>query len=173
MASSVRFPLVLLLVCVGCAAPDEDDGLGGAGDGTEMTADGPIPEEGGQPLLDWLEGRGYAMWEAESGLHDSSGPHFGNVRTYVNDVLLESLEAGNETHPVGSASVKELYGDEMGSVAGWSSMVKLEEDSAGGDGWYWFERFGDSNFADAAGAGACTGCHASGIDFFRTPFPLQ
>lgn len=170
MTWSARLQVVFALTCASCATPEDDDGLGG--DGTEMTADGPIPEQGGQALLDWLEGRGYAMWEAESELHDSSGPHFGNVRTYVNDVLLESLEAGNESHPVGSASVKELYGDGA-AVAGWSSMVKLEEDSAGGDGWYWFERFGDSNFADAAGAGACTGCHASGIDFFRSPFPLQ
>ena len=168
----MRLPCALCIACAACAAV-EDDGLAGGGDGTPMTAEGPIPEEGGQVLLDWLEGRGYAMWQAESTLHDSNGPHFGNVRTYVNDVLLESLEAGADSHPVGAASVKELYGDGTDSVGGWSTMLKLEEDSAGGDGWYWFERFGDSTFADAAGASVCTGCHSSGRDYFRTPFPLQ
>ncbi len=94
------------------------------------------------------------------------------MRVFVNDRLLESLEDGLASHPAGAATVKELYG--RGSeVMGWSVMVKVEDESDGGRGWYWYERFNTSQFADGRGVGLCTGCHAAGRDFIRIPFPLQ
>ena len=97
----------------------------------------------------------------------------------MNDRLLQSLEAGNARHPAGAAAVKELYGSNGEEVRGWSVSVKLAEASAGGAGWYWYERFGSSIYGDAIGAPGCTGCHGSDSgsftskDFVLAPFPLQ
>ena len=162
--------LGLLLLGLACAA--QDDGLVTSGAPLEMTASGPFPNAGGAEALDWLEGGGYLDWTAESSIHGSTGPHFGDVRTYVNDILLQSLQGGNAQHPAGSAAVKELYGDGDG-VRGWTTMIKLADDSAGGDNWHWYERYEGDDLIDAAGAAACTGCHGSGLDYWRSPFPLQ
>lgn len=157
-----------------------------AGDVTTTQADGtdsssgsttgideqPLPPTNGTELLPWLEAGEYLAWTAESGVHPSSGPHGGGVRTFVNDVLLTSLAAGSASHPAGAAAIKELYGD-GGTVLGWAVEVKLQADSAGGDGWYWYERFQDSVYADGAGEAICTGCHGGGNDYVLSPFPLQ
>lgn len=139
-------------------------------DGTTGGETAGIPTEGG-PLRDWLIDGNYVDWPAESGPHQSTGPHFGAVRTWLNPALDDSLAAGNVEHPVGSASVKELYGS--GDTAlGWAVMVKVQEGD-GGDGWYWYERYDGSDFADGTGVGLCTGCHGGGTDFVLTPHPLQ
>lgn len=52
-------------------------------------------------------------------------------------MVFASLEAGSATHPTGSALVKQLYGP-GDQVLGWSVMVKVQDESAGGAGWYWF-----------------------------------
>jgi hypothetical protein len=135
------------------------------------TQPAPIPTTADE-LLAWLEQGIYREWAAESAPHPSAGPHFGIVRTFLNPVVLASLAAGPGGHPAGSALVKELYGSDV-RVQGWSVMVKLQDDSAGGAGWYWFERFGGSTFTSAVGAPVCTGCHSLGNDFVRTPYPLQ
>jgi hypothetical protein len=114
----------------------------------------------------------YLHWPAESGAHPSTGPHFGQVRTWVNPTLHASLEAGGSTHPVGSVAVKELYGDSGDTALGYSVMVKVSPGS-GGDTWYWNETYNGSVYASSVGAGLCTGCHADGADFILTPFPLQ
>ena len=123
-------------------------------------------------LGEWLEAGSYLGWAAESAPHPSSGPHFGNVRVYVNDRLLDSLQRGLASHPSGAATVKELYASGT-ALLGWSVMVKVQDDSDGGRGWYWYERFNDTQYANGRGEGLCTGCHAAGRDFIRIPFPLQ
>ena len=103
---------------------------------------------------------------------------FGRVRTYVNTILFESLAAGAPSHPVGAAAVKELYGS-AAEVRGWSVSVKLQPDSARGNGWYWYERFRGAVYGDGVGAPGCTGCHGNDFgpftskDFILAPFPLQ
>lgn len=159
-----------MVAVVACDSGDDDDGAGGGA--PMMTADGPIPAGDAAALRPWLEGRGYLEWEAESAVHESSGPHFGGVLTYANDALFDSLEAGEAEHPEGAASVKELYGD-GNRVMGWAVAIKTQASSDAGNGWYWYELFDGSTFADGQGAGVCVGCHASGTDFFRAPFPLQ
>ena len=53
-------------------------------------------------------------------------------------------------------------------------MVKLQADSDAGRGWYWYELFGSGPPPlQGVGHGVCTGCHSSGRDFVRIPFPLQ
>lgn len=131
-----------------------------------------LPPTDSNALLTWLADGEYTGWAAESGPHPSDGPHFGNVRTFLNAALDGSFEAGADMHPAGSAAVKELYGD-GGQVLGWSVSVKLDADSAGGDNWYWYEKFNDTVYADGAGDSLCTGCHSGGKDFVLSPYPLQ
>jgi hypothetical protein len=130
------------------------------------------PPTRGRQLRDWLEAGNYLDWVAESAPHPSSGPHFGIVRVFVNDRLLDSLERGLVSHPSGAAAVKELYGSGS-EILGWSVMVKVEDDSDEGRGWYWYERFNTTTFANGMGVRLCSGCHSTGRDFIRIPFPLQ
>ncbi len=122
-------------------------------------------------LLDWLEGGNYLQWQAESGPHPSTGPHFGDVRTFVHPCLAESLDANQLPHSVGAAAVKELYG--AGDVVlGWSVMVKIAE-GGGDETWYWYERFEGNTTSDAIGDPICSECHnESGFDKFASYWPL-
>lgn len=126
-------------------------------------------------LLAYLRRGDYRSLAAESGLHDSTGPHGGRVLTYVNDLLAVSLDAGNTEHPRCAASIKELFGtgDEP---HGWAVLVKTETESERGRGYYWLEvTRRDATTVDYAGQGlnVCVGCHSTGRDFFLTPWPLQ
>lgn len=153
-----------------------DDGATTMGDAT-AGSDGtgqmqmPPPTDGAA-LLTWLQAGEYLGWTSESAVHDSQGPHFGDVRTYVNDALADSLTAGSPTHPVDAAAVKELYGTSA-TPQGWSVIVKVAE-GEGGDTWYLYEYFDGTTYGDAVGDGGCTGCHSMGsLDYFKSPFPLQ
>jgi hypothetical protein len=133
----------------------------------------PIPTTS-RELLAWLQAGHYTTWASESAPHPSGGPHGGTVRTYLNDVVLASLQAGNPTHPAGSAIVKELYFSGS-TVRNWAVEIKIQDDSAGGRGWYWWEGVG----LQGVGLSICTGCHGQNYrsfvskDFVLTPFPLQ
>ena len=134
-----------------------------------------LPPSTAKEMQVWLVSKNYGDWAAESGPHESTGPH-GTVRTFVNPTLEASLAAMNTQHPVGSASVKELY--QNGAVYGYAVSVKLDEDSAGGEGWYWYESFNTDPDGPAAfqsrGHPTCVGCHErTGNDFISTPYPLQ
>ena len=130
------------------------------------------PPTDGAMLLAWLQAGEYLDWTSESAVHPSAGPHFDNVRTYVNDLLLDSLTAGATTHPVDSASVKELYGA-AATPQGWAVNVKVS-DGEGGNTRYFYEYYDGTTYGDGVGDGTCTGCHGSGsVDFFKSPFPLQ
>jgi hypothetical protein len=130
------------------------------------TPAGAVPTTSSE-LRAWLEAGMYKGWTAESGIHPSAGPHGATVRTYLNDIVLQSLAAGNASHPAGAALVKELYygGD---TVQLWAVEVKVQDDSAGGDGWYWWE-----GSISGFGNRTCTGCHSAGRDYVLTPYPLQ
>lgn len=141
------------------------------GDATTGAAEESPPTNSAE-LLPWLEAGEYLTWAAESEPHVSAGPH-GTVRTFINGALLASFEAGLAAHPQGAASVKELY-TAGGQPDGWAVMVKVQPDSAGGAGWYWYELLGGDVYADGTGVGLCTGCHGGGgVDLVLTPFPLQ
>ncbi len=144
---------------------------------TPIPMDETPPTERGA-LEAWLQNGSYLGWTTESGPHPSGGPHFGNVRTFVNSSLLASLQAGNSQHPRGAAAVKELYQNGT-QVQGWAVSVKVEDDSDGGNGWYWYEGLGNSVFASGTGVTGCTGCHSSNYrtftpkDYILIPFPLN
>jgi len=125
-------------------------------------------------LTAWLKAGAYLSWHAESAPHSSGGPHGGTVRTFLNDAVFASLQAGNAEHPAGSALVKELYFGGI-TVKNWAVEVKLQDDSNGGQGWYWYEGEGLSG----VGLQICTGCHGGDFngyvskDFVLSTFPLQ
>ncbi|MCB9569789.1 MAG: hypothetical protein H6710_21655 [Myxococcales bacterium] len=130
------------------------------------------PVDSVDALLAWLEGESYTSWHAESGIHASAGPHGGQVRTFINDALFDSLDQGQSAHPAGATAIKELWGDGQMRI-GWAVEVKVQPESAGGNGWYWYEKIDMTEYGGDLGVGLCTGCHGGGIDYVLTPFPLQ
>lgn len=163
----------------GCASQPTTDDTGATGTtffaaceaGTCVSHAADVPPTGSAALLPWLKAGGYAGWMAESAPHQSAGPHFGQVRVFVNPTLASSLGAGSAGHPPDAAAVKELYGNGA-TVLGWSVMVRTDG-TAGGDGWYWFEDYQGTEYADGNGVGLCTGCHSGGQDFVLSSWPLQ
>jgi hypothetical protein len=154
----------------GDAGPSGADG----GESGRGTIDG-IPFGDPAAFNDWLHTGEYKTWPHESAPHASTGPHGSSVQAYLSPKLDASLTAGDAAHPAGSAAVKEFV--DNGTVSGWAAMIKTQDDSAGGDGWYWYEVFDASPGATAAFEGlghtTCKGCHAAGRDFVRIPHPLQ
>ena len=187
-ASSFALPALICLELAACneggSDSEETDSESGDGDGDGESGDGEGDGDGDPQacageavptneaeLVPWLESGAYETWLTESAVHESSGPHFGGVRTFVDDCLATSLDADATEHPPGSATIKELYGDGE-QILGWSVMVKVAA-GTGGDTWYWFERYGDTVYADAIGSDLCTDCHGAGTDHFLSPWPLQ
>jgi hypothetical protein len=157
--------LSLLLLAPAC----DDDTM--ASDTGDPTSTPQRPPTDADALSSWLEDEPYVAWEAESSIHPSTGPHFGNVRTWINDATAAGLEAGDAELEVGAATVKELYGDGQ-TRRGWSVSVKIEA-GAGGGGWYWYELYDGDVLADGQGLSVCVGCHEAGTDSVLTPFPVQ
>jgi hypothetical protein len=188
--------VVLSIVAIGCSdggaasASGVDAGANGSADvpdggaraardagGAPATCDGEDAAVPTSPeaLLGWLQGGAYRCWAHESVQHASSGPHGGEVRTFVNGALATSL-AGGGSHPRGAASVKELFDATGTSPRGWAVLVKNEPEAAGGAAFYWYEVLGTAPGAtryEGQGSTVCTGCHAGGRDFVLTPYPLR
>jgi hypothetical protein len=140
---------------------------------TARADDGAVPASGPE-LFKYLQSGAYRSFAHESKVHPSQGPH-GDVIAYLNPILEGSLKANSEAHPPGAAAVKELY-DENDLLYGWSVSVKTQEESDEGKGWFWYEVYSTTDGAGAiAGKGepTCTGCHSSGRDFVRIPYPLR
>ena len=66
---------------------------------------------------------------------------------------------------------------EAGELQGWAVSVKTQDDSAGGNGWFWYEVTSttDANALVANGNGVplCFGCHAAGADYVLSDYPLK
>lgn len=122
----------------------------------------------------WLQTKAYQSWPKESAAHASTGPH-GSVRTYLNPKLDASMQAKAAEHPLGSVAVKEFYSGQ--TLSGWAAMIKVEDKSDGGKGWYWYEVFDTAPSAtpiQGKGLSTCTGCHGSGgQDFVKIGYPLK
>lgn len=136
---------------------------------------------GKEELFAYLNEGEYKKFKThEKEMHPSAGPHTKvglPVRVYMNDEIANSLASINEEHPMGAGIVKEMF-DENGELAGWAVMVKTQETSEGGKGWFWYEVTSteDPNALAAMGNGVigCTSCHNLGTrDMVRTSYPLQ
>lgn len=173
---SVGFCLALLSLASG-ACSGTDSGPASSVDMAAVAADmtaGPGSDGGSasanttaDALTAFVKAGSYKTWKAEPAIHASTGPHGGNVRTYVNDVLYASLKAGNTNHPKGSIVVKELYGSGMSSLTGHAVDIKDEQTGE----WVFYEGFapgysgpyyfrGTTNF--------CASCHSAGLDYVLT-----
>ena len=109
----------------------------------------------------------------EVALYEASPEFGGQVRTFLNDALYDSFDQGLTSHPEGAVAVKELWGN-GDQIIGWAVEVKVQADSDGGNGWYWYEKLGQSEYGGELGHGLCTGCHSGGgVDYVLTPWPLQ
>ena len=99
------------------------------------------------------------------------------VRVFYNKTLSGSLESGNPEHPVGAASVKEMYDDD-GDLSGWAVLVKTQDRTDEGRGWFWYEVTSstDSSALAAIGNGVtgCVSCHSfRDQDQILSGFPLK
>jgi len=121
--------------------------------------------------------KSYTNQEKEA--HPSLGPHqkLGlPVRVFMNDIIAESLEKGNDEHPLGSVIVKEMFTSDN-KPNGWAVMAKTHDKSDGGNGWFWYEVTDDADADKLAAIGngveGCVSCHTIGRDMVRTAFPLK
>lgn len=145
----------------------------GTGEATTGAAEELPPIESAELLEAWLAAGAYKQWAVESQVHASTGPHGGNVRTYVNAIALGSLAAQQTEHPQDAALVKELYGGGVDTLIGYAVMRKTAPLSEGGANWYWYERIDANVYADGLDVALCSGCHGGGADYILTPYPLQ
>jgi hypothetical protein len=85
------------------------------------------------------------------------------IRVYLNPPLATSLAQGNSTHPQGAAAIREDYDLTGALVTGYGVLVKALAESAGGDGWYFYEIntfFGSTTPTDSGfGVRCCVNCH--------------
>ena len=127
-------------------------------------------------LFAFLKAGKFLSWKKESKVHPAIAIHSSQARVFINTALDKSLSAGNKSHPVGSASVKELYDSTGKTLRGWAVMVKVANAGNVND-WYWYETFNTTSAANPVASGRgislCYGCHSSGKDYFRTKYPLQ
>jgi len=114
----------------------------------------------------------YNDWICEAMPRAMRGPSsHGVVRVCSNRVLSTYVEDPNEQWLRGSAAMKEIYDSETDTTpSGYSYYVKVDDESAAGAGWYWYERRGTTVTGDGRGTATdgsddCVGCHAgAGID---------
>lgn len=134
-----------------------------------------------EKLFTYLQQEKYKNFKNhESVTHPSAGPHTKEglpVKVFMNDRLAMSLKNNNQEHPLGSAVVKEMYNIDN-NLAGWAVMVKTDDKTDDGNGWFWYEVTSttDGSQIPASGNGVpgCIGCHMiGGRDLIRTTFPLK
>ncbi len=158
--------LAILLLTTAC---------GGTTDVDCANAPTEIPSSSGA-MFTYLACNGYQGFAAkESSVHASNTAHGSRVRVFINTALDQSLSASAAVHPMGAASVKELYESDGTTLRGWAAMVKVE-DGNDGSNWYWYENASTDSNSPIEGKGnrTCTGCHfEGGRDYFRTTYPLQ
>lgn len=149
------------------------DGADGSDADTEADVVSTPPPTTGPALRAWLEAGSYKGWEHETTPHLSVGSHDGNVRAYLDPILVKSLKAGATSYPSGAAAVMELYKTTGDQTFGWVVWVKTDADSAAGKNIFWYWLLDGDAKTSAKGSANCTGCHSAGKDFLHTGFPLN
>ncbi len=131
------------------------------------------PPTTGPELRKWLEAGSYRGWVHETTPHLSVGGHDGNVRAYLDPILVKSLTAGATSYPSGAAAVMELYKTTSDQTFGWVAWVKTDAQSDGGKNIFWYWLLDGVAQVSGNGAANCTACHSAGVDFLHTSFPLK
>jgi hypothetical protein len=120
------------------------------------------PTTGAADLEPWLQKGYYKSWHCEMAPHDARPPGaHGRNRICQNDLLHADNGAGDR--PVGAASVKELY-DANDHLLGYAVSERVAAGGGGGN-WYWYERNGQTTYADGTGGSGpaktiCLPCHS-------------
>jgi hypothetical protein len=111
----------------------------------------------------WLSAGHYKAWQCEAvatekTAGDASIHVHGINRVCVNDLLAQTPSPGaTGAWPAGVAAVKEVYsGTTLKTLY---AEVKLDAQSNGGAGWYWYNGSPGSDGSGAKGRSECTGCH--------------
>ncbi|MEJ7601569.1 MAG: hypothetical protein WKG01_26940 [Kofleriaceae bacterium] len=169
---------LLIVAAMGCGSdsanpPDAPKQPDAGSEGTAQT-----PPTGAAAIEAWLSQGFYKGWNCEGAVHAgrSPTPH-GFNRICTNSALSLALP-GSAAWPAGAAAVKELHASAAGGTPiGYAVYLKQEAESAGGAGWYWYERINADVVADGTGAAGpaktvCVGCHmGAGSDPAHTPTP--
>lgn len=108
----------------------------------------------------------YLDWVCEAVPRPMRGPSpHGAVRVCSNRVLSTYVQEPDDWLR-GSAAVKELYASADDTVpTGYSYYVKVDDESADGAGWYWYERgpagvTADGRGGASDGSAGCVACHS-------------
>lgn len=113
----------------------------------------------------WLEAGFYKQWkcEAEPNTKTAGDPAIhahGVNRVCVNDKLAKTPSPGTSgAWPVGVAAVKEVY--QGSAIKTLYLEVKVQPNSDGGQGWYWYNAAPGSDGTGGVGRASCTGCHSA------------
>lgn len=137
----------------------------GGGDGSGDA----VPPQGAAALKTWLADGSYKSWKCEPEKHAARmpSPHAYN-RICSNSILSGTADKAN--FPKDSAAVKELWGMDGSKLIGYAVYIKLNDDSAGGANWYYYEDNPelkmDGPVADGVGTSGppkdvCVGCHSA------------
>lgn len=172
-------PLCILLAfgtfALGCAGHNANDPFAAA-DASPIADQS--PPTGRAAVEAWLAAGTYKAWTCESTVHASREPSPHGFNRICSNAVIASNASGTASWPVGAAAVKELFESATDVVPiGYSLYLKQDADSAGGAGWYWYERIDDSIYADGRGSSGtarsiCVGCHQrAGADSRHTPSP--
>ena len=140
-----------------------------------------LPVDDETALVAYLQARRYTGFPvAEPEIHSSKNVHGKLIRTFLNKEMADGLKRRLVELPRNSASVKEIYTPE-GKLDGWAVSAKLEDNSARGGAWYWYEVIGmatgrpeitaNSRGGETAGARLCVSCHQAGYDYVLTRLP--
>lgn len=181
------------VVFTGCGAKEMDDGSdgatedGAADDGGALTGDPQTPPRGARALNAWLVAGHYTQWACEPSIHPARSPGAHGHNRICNNAAMAEAATGSGDWPAGAAAVKELYTSAADTTPkGYAVALKIDDDSASGAGWYWYEilridrdDLDDTSSVVADGPGdaggaksICIGCHAAaGSDADHTPTP--
>lgn len=179
------------------SACDDAAGAGGAGTtgsttsstqsstATGIAADTQTPPQEATALEAWLVKGDYKAWSCEPAVHAARVPSPHGFNRICSNDIISADAAGAGTWKKGAAAVKELYAAETDTTPiGVAVYLKIADDSAGGNNWYYYERVPldsmaphDANGVVADGFGSagpaktiCVGCHAgAGTDAVHTP----
>lgn len=133
------------------------------------------PEANGTALWDYLQDENYTSWDLWPGkgeLYPSEEPHGMLITTYVNDIALEAIQAGETVMPAGAIIVKENYMPDS-TFAAITTMYKPDEEvNPATNNWFWLKNDpagvidveGATGESPATGQG-CIGCHDGAVDY--------
>lgn len=184
--NSCAWMALAAVLCGSCGGTmtGSDAATGDAATTGDAPAASQTPPMGAAAVEAWLATGAYRAWHCETALHTARAPSPHGFNRICSNDLIANAATGTTDWPVGAAAVKELYASETATTPSGYAVYLNTADTAGGDGWYWYERVPldspvphDAMGVVADGLGSagtamtiCVGCHAgAGTDMAHTP----